>query len=71
MAIIEMQKEEANNFMRNKWIFWIILKLFAKKKNLLANRHQREINQTGGGFFYFILPALGQLAKVLIGDQNE
>ena len=44
---------------------------FARKKNLLANRHQREINQIGGGIFSFILPALGQLAKVLIGDQNE
>ena len=44
---------------------------FARKKNLLANRHQREINQIGGAIFSFILPALGQLAKVLIGDQNE
>ena len=44
---------------------------FARKNNLLANTHQSEINQTGAGIFSFILPALGQLAKVLIGDHNE
>ena len=43
---------------------------FARKKNLLANTHQREVNQTGGGIFSFILPALGELAKALIGDQK-
>ena len=43
---------------------------FARKKNLLATTHQREVNQTGAGIFSFLLPALSELAKVFIGDSK-
>ena len=42
---------------------------FARKRNLLANTHQREVtgNQTGKGIFSFLLPVLGGLVNSLIG----
>ena len=45
---------------------------FARKRNLLANTHQREVtrNQTGGGFFSFLLPVLGNLVTSLIGQPS-
>ena len=42
---------------------------FARKRNLLANAHQREVtgSQTGRGFFSFLLPVLGNLVTSLVG----
>ena len=42
---------------------------FARKRNLLANTHQQEVNgvQTGKGIFSFLLPVLGGLVNSFIG----
>ena len=46
---------------------------FARKRNLLANTHQRDVNgiQTGKGIFSFLLPVLGGLVKSLIGGETK
>ena len=46
---------------------------FARKRNLLANAHQREVtgSQTGRGFFSFLLPVLGNLVTSLIGGPKK
>ena len=46
---------------------------FARKRNLLANTHQREVTggQTGGGLFSFLLPVLGGLVNSLIGGPEK
>ena len=46
---------------------------FARKRNLLANTHQRELNgvQTGKGIFSFLLPVLGGLVNSLIGGEAK
>ena len=48
-------------------------RVFARKRNLLANTHQRELNgvQTGKGIFSFLLPVLGGLVNNLIGGGEE
>ena len=46
---------------------------FARKRNLLANAHQREVtgSQTGRGFFSFLLPVLGNLVTSLVGGPSK
>ena len=46
---------------------------FARKRNLLANEHQREVtgSQTGRGFFSFLLPVLGNLVTSLVGGPSQ
>ena len=46
---------------------------FARKRNLLANTHQREVTgtQTGRGIFSFLLPVPGGLVNSLIGGPEK
>ena len=46
---------------------------FARKRNLLANAHQREVTggQIGRGFFSFLLPVLGNLVTSLVGGPSQ
>ena len=46
---------------------------FARKRNLLANEHQRKTtgSQTGRGFFSFLLPVLGNLVTSSVGGPPQ
>ena len=46
---------------------------FARKRNLLANAHQREVtgSQIGRGFSSFLLTVLGNLFTRLVGEPSK